>query len=115
MALEAVQAVTTLYVVTIKQIKNKHDTYKKDWKVWKELCSQSSQGWDNEKGVPVAAEDIIDIYFEANPDAAKFRNAPLPHLQDIQELFKGVIATGSYAITVDEALQQIHGEIPVDP
>ena len=42
MALEAVQAVTTLYVVTIKQIKNKHDTYKKDWKVWKELCSQSS-------------------------------------------------------------------------
>ena len=33
MALEAVQAVTTLYIVTIKQIKNKHNTYKKDWKI----------------------------------------------------------------------------------
>ena len=38
-ALEAVQAVTTLYVVTIKQIKNKYNTYKKDQKVQKELYS----------------------------------------------------------------------------
>jgi len=57
----------------------------------------------------------MDIYFEANPNAAKFRNAPPPYLQDMQELFEGVIATGSYVITVDEALQQMHGEIPVDP
>ena len=39
MVLEAVQAVTTLYMVTIKQIKNKYNTYKKDQKVQKELYS----------------------------------------------------------------------------
>ena len=79
-ALEAVQAVTTLYIVTIKQIKNKHNTYKKDQKVQKELYSQSGWGWDNKKDIPVAAEDVINIYFKANPNAAKFQNAPLPHL-----------------------------------
>ena len=57
----------------------------------------------------------MDIYFKANFNAIKFRNTPPPHLQDMQELFKGVIATGSYAIIVNEALQQIYSKIWVNP
>lgn len=46
----------------------------------------------------------MNIYFEANPNAARFRNAPLVYLEELEELFKGVIVTGNLAIIVDEAL-----------
>jgi len=65
--------------------------------------------------VSVASEDVMNTYFEANPDAARFRNAPLAYLEEFEELFEGVIATGNLAITVDEALDQIHNGIPIDP
>ena len=37
MALARVQEVTA-FPITVKHVKSKHDYYKKDWKVWKELC-----------------------------------------------------------------------------
>lgn len=72
--------------------------------MWKDLCSQSRWGWDDDKGVPIASEDVINTYFEANPDAAWFCDAPPAYLEELEELFKGVIATGNLAVTVDEAL-----------
>ena len=46
----------------------------------------------------------MDRYFKANPDAAKFRDAPPPFLEELDELFQGVVATGDHALIVDEAL-----------
>ena len=39
-ALDTAQA-KTWYLITIWQFKSKHDSHKKDWKAWKELCGQS--------------------------------------------------------------------------
>jgi hypothetical protein len=39
-ALDAAQA-KTRYPITIRQLKSKHNSHKKDWKAWKELCGQS--------------------------------------------------------------------------
>ena len=114
MALDGARSQTN-YPVSLKQIKSKHDVHKRDWKVWKDLCSQSRWGWDDDKGVPVASEDVMNTYFEANPDAARFRNAPPAYLEELEELFEGVIATGNLAVTVDEALDRIHNGIPIDP
>jgi len=91
--------------VTIKQIKSKHDNQKRDWKLWKELCGLSGWGWDEDKGVPVASEEVMEAYFEANPAAEKFRNTPPAFLNLLQELFDGILATGNHARSIDEAIE----------
>ena len=103
-ALNRTLAVTN-QAVKPKQVKSKHDSHKKDWKTWKELCALSGWGWDEDKGVPVASEEVMDTYFEANPEAAKCRNTPPAFLNILQELFEGVIATGSNARSIDEAIE----------
>jgi len=91
--------------ITLRQIKSKHDNHKRDWKVWVELCGLSSWGWDEAKGVPVASEEVIEAYFKAHPKAMKFRNIPPAFLNLLQELFKGVLATGSHAKSINEAIE----------
>jgi len=73
--------------------------------VWIELCGLSGWGWDEAKGVPVASEEVMETYFEAHPEAIKFRDTPPAFLNLLQELFKGVLATGSYARSIDEAIE----------
>ena len=46
----------------------------------------------------------MNIYFKANPNAARFYNAPLVYLEELEELFKGIIATGNLAVIVNKAL-----------
>jgi hypothetical protein len=48
--------------------------------------------------VPTASEEVIQAYFKAVPEAQKFRNAPPNFL--LEELFKGVLASGKHAISV---------------
>jgi len=73
--------------------------------MWKELCGLSGWGWDKDKGVPVASKEVIEAYFKANPAAEKFRDTPPAFLDLMQELFDGVLATGSYVKSIDEAIE----------
>ena len=91
--------------ITVKQIKSKHDNYKKDWKLWKELCGLFSWGQDEDKGVSIASKEVIEAYFEANPTAEKFCNTPPVFLNLLQELFDRILATGNYAKLIDEAIE----------
>ena len=104
LALDRTLAVT-LQPITMKQLKSKHDAQKEEWKTWKELCALSGWRWDEDKGVPVASQEVIETYFEANPDAAKFCNAPPAFLNLLQELFDGFLATGSNARSIDDAIE----------
>lgn len=47
----------------------------------------------------------MEAYFEANPAAKKFRDTPPAFLDLMQELFDGVLATGGYARSIDEAIE----------
>ena len=91
--------------ITLKQIKNKHDNYKKDQKVQRELYSLSSQEQDETKGVPVASKEVIEAYFKANPKAEKFRNIPPTFLNLLEELFKGILAVGDYTRLINKAIK----------
>ena len=91
--------------VTIKQIKSKHDNQKRDWKLWKELCSLSSWGWDEDKGVPIASKEVIGAYFKANSTAKKFCNTPPAFLNLLQELFNGILAIGNYIRLINKAIK----------
>jgi hypothetical protein len=55
------------------------------------------------------------LYFKANIDAAKFWNAPLMFLEELEELFKSIVVMGSHVITVNEALKWIYNEALIDP
>ena len=55
--------------------------------------------------MPVASKEVIDIYFNANPKAAKFCNTPPTFLNILQELFKGVLATGSNTRLINKAIK----------
>ena len=47
----------------------------------------------------------MEAYFEANPAAKKFRDTPPAFLDLMQELFDGVLATGGYARSINEAIK----------
>ena len=104
LALNRTLAVTN-QVVNLKHVKSKHDSHKKNQKTRKELYALSSQGWDEAKGVPVTSKEVIDIYFNANPKAVKFRNTPPTFLNILQELFEGVLATGSNIRSINKVIK----------
>ena len=91
--------------ITIKQIKSKYDNYKKDQKLQKELYDLSSQGWDKDKGVPIASKEVIEAYFKANPAAKKFYNTLPIFLNLLQELFNGILVTGNYIRLINKAIK----------
>ena len=94
-----------LQVVNLKQVKSKHDSYKKDQRTQKELYTLFSWGWDKAKGVPIASKDVIDIYFKANPKAIKFCNVLPAFLNILQELFKGVLVIGSNIRLINKVIK----------
>ena len=91
--------------ITLKQIKSKYNNHKRDWKVQMELYGLSGWGQNEAKGVPVASEEVIETYFKAHPKAMKFYNTPPAFLNLLQELFKGVLVTGSYARLINKAIK----------
>ena len=103
-ALNCTLAVTQ-QLVTLQQLKSKHDSHKKEWKVWKELCGLSGWGQDEAKGVPVADEEVIEDYFEANLDALKYYDVPPAFLDLLERLFDGVLAIGDNARLIDEVIE----------
>ena len=73
--------------------------------MWMELCGLSGWGWDEAKGVPIASEEVMEAYFKAHPEAMKFHDTPPAFLNLLQELFEGVLATGSHARSIDEVIE----------
>jgi len=73
--------------------------------VWKELCGLSGWGWDKVKGVPIADKEVMETYFEANPNALKYRDAPPAFLDLLKRLFNGVLVMGDYVRTIDKAIK----------
>ena len=55
--------------------------------------------------MPVASEEVIKTYFEANPFAKKICNIPPAFLNLLQELFNKVLATGSYAKSINKTIE----------
>jgi len=55
--------------------------------------------------VPITSKEVIKAYFKANPAAKKFYNMPPTFLDLMQELFDGVLATGSYTRLINKAIK----------
>ncbi|EMD86565.1 hypothetical protein COCC4DRAFT_143487 [Bipolaris maydis ATCC 48331] len=70
----------------IKTLYNQIGTFKKDWKHWDALLSQSSFTFDQ----------------TGHPFAAKFRYQLLRAADTLRQLFSGYPATGSFVVTPEE-------------
>lgn len=100
------QVVGRRFVVTEKQCRSKHDYLKADWKAWEALVNQSGFGVDS-SGCVTAPEHVLTAYVNAHPEARKFLKSPLQFEELHRQLFEGVMATGSGALTVDDMIYSV--------
>ncbi|KDP27802.1 hypothetical protein JCGZ_18882 [Jatropha curcas] len=85
-----------------KQLKNKWDGSKKEWKLWKALISEETEiGWDPKKQTLEASDSWWDEKIKAMPAAKKFQNAGIePELcAKYDVMFMDTGATGNCAST----------------
>ena len=64
-----------------------------------ELVSNSGFGWDHEKELPTAADDVWDQYIKAHPKASPYRHKRLQYYNDLKTIFAGKGATGQFGLS----------------
>ncbi|PPR85269.1 hypothetical protein GOBAR_AA35424 [Gossypium barbadense] len=82
------------------QLKNKWDTLKKEWRLWRELLKDSTGiGWCPSKRTVDATEEWWAKKIQENPDFKGFKKKGIePRLNDlIWQMFGGIVATGENA------------------
>ncbi|KAK8568170.1 hypothetical protein V6N12_006730 [Hibiscus sabdariffa] len=85
---------------TQKQLKNRWDLLKKEWKVWKKLKENHTDlGWNPTKGTIDASEEWWENRLKVVPEAQRFKLVGIdPELEDkLDQMFKGTVAMGDKA------------------
>ncbi len=82
---------------TVKSCKNKYQEQRRIWKEWLLHKEVSGWGWDEERGVPVAAPEVMDTYFTKYPVRAPFRYNPPEFVHDLAMLIGDRVARGKHA------------------
>ena len=59
-----------------KQLQLKWSEVKKLFTIFQQLTDNSGFGWDEEKRLPTAPDEVWDEYLTAHKDAKKFRKNP---------------------------------------
>ncbi|KAK8999268.1 hypothetical protein V6N11_070444 [Hibiscus sabdariffa] len=96
---------------TQKQLKNRWDILKKEWKLWKKLKEKDTGlGWNPIKGTVDASEEWWESRLKVVPEAHRFKLAGIDlELEDkLDQMFKGIVATG------DKAWAPSSGILPTD-
>lgn len=57
-------------------------------------------GWDTDRQLPTAPDEVWDRYLVAHKEAKEFRYKTLPNFAELDDIFTGNTATGNYAIAV---------------
>ncbi|XP_050133118.1 uncharacterized protein LOC126609170 [Malus sylvestris] len=85
-----------------KQLKNKWDALKNEWKLWKELVGkETGLGWNSSKGTVDASQEWWNnkIQICINKEYGKFRKKGIsPKMEDkLDRMFLNTVATGEHA------------------
>ncbi|KAH0611588.1 uncharacterized protein H6S33_010853 [Morchella sextelata] len=80
-----------------EQIKTRVTTLKRRLDVFQRLCENSGFGWDSEKKIPTAPNDVWDSYLKYHKEAKPFRFHTLPHYDMLYEIFSKSVATGEFS------------------
>ena len=94
------------YALDWKNCKSKwEDKFKALWRLWLEHAAvEKLSGWGvNEEGLPQADEEVMDEYFTAHPQFAKFRHSLPEYYAELGFIFgNSQLANGSAAFVVDD-------------
>ncbi|PPD81666.1 hypothetical protein GOBAR_DD21400 [Gossypium barbadense] len=83
-----------------RQLKNRWDALKKEWKAWKKLKGEyTGLGWNPIKRTVDASDDWWESRLQVVPEAKKFRTSgiDLEFEAKLDQMFMGIVATGDKA------------------
>ncbi|KAK8493535.1 hypothetical protein V6N11_050339 [Hibiscus sabdariffa] len=96
---------------TQRQLKNRWDLMKREWKIWKKLKeNDTGLGWKYTKRTIDASEEWWKSRLQVVPEAQRFRTAGIdPEVEEkLDQMFRGIVATG------DKAWAPSSGILPSD-
>jgi hypothetical protein len=79
------------------QMQSKFGDLKKLYKAYMCCRGNSGFGYDHEKNLPTAPDEVWKSWLLTNPDHKKFRTMEVENFDVMERLFDGKIATGTYA------------------
>ncbi|PPS01184.1 hypothetical protein GOBAR_AA19479 [Gossypium barbadense] len=85
-----------------RQLKNRWDALKKEWKAWKKLKGEDTGlGWNPIKRTVDTSDDWWESRLKVVPEAQKFRTSGIdPEFEGkLDQMFMGIVATGDKAWT----------------
>lgn len=85
---------------TYDQLKNNWQNLRKKYILVKDIRSQSGFGWDNEKMIATATDEVWDAYIASHPKAKLWRNQAFPHYDRLHSLLDGKTGTRDCSITL---------------
>ncbi|XP_050109368.1 L10-interacting MYB domain-containing protein-like isoform X2 [Malus sylvestris] len=106
-----------------KQLKNKWDALKIEWKLWKELIGkETGLGWNSSKGTVDASEEWWNNKIQINKEYGKLRKKGIsPEMEDkLDRMFSNTVATGEHAwapssgVLPPESRDESIGQIDLD-
>ncbi|KAK1323648.1 hypothetical protein QJS10_CPA02g00935 [Acorus calamus] len=92
-----------------KQFKNYWDTLRKQWTTWTRLISLTGIGVVAPGQTVQMDQERWDEHIKAYPDAKQFRYKPLPHADEMEQLFGGVTATGDHRFGSADTVHLVDG------
>ncbi|KAK5784591.1 hypothetical protein PVK06_039117 [Gossypium arboreum] len=104
-----------------RQLKNRWDALKKEWKAWKKLKGKDTGlGWNPIKRTVDAPDDWWESRLKVVPEAQKFRTSGIdPKFEGkLDQMFIGIVTTGdkAWAPSSDtlrsDFLEDVNNEIP---
>ncbi|KAH7672067.1 Myb/SANT-like domain-containing protein [Dioscorea alata] len=94
---------------TIVQVKALEQELKKIYKLLKGFTELSGFGWDNEKNMVEATEEVWAPLLERNKKARRWHQKPFPYFTSLREIYEGRYAEGRRSRDVD-----YYSNVPMD-
>ncbi|CAL5387822.1 unnamed protein product [Camellia sinensis] len=98
----------------IKQIKNKYNQLKKEWRAWSKFMDcwkgPTGIGFDQLTGLFNASSDWWAKVEKIDKECCKFITKTLEHPKLMESVFRGVVATSKYASTPGETRSELELE-----
>ncbi|PPD81387.1 hypothetical protein GOBAR_DD21683 [Gossypium barbadense] len=104
-----------------RQLKNRWDALKKEWKAWKKLKGEDTGlGWNPIKRTVDASDEWWESRLQVVPEAKKFRTSGIdPEFEGkLDQMFMGIVATGdqawapSFGTLPSDFFEDVNNEIP---
>lgn len=97
----------TYVTFTKGQIQEKEKELKREYRMLKEARKQSGAGWNEQRSMIEAEEDLWNNLITSNQKLRKFKNKSFPLFEELGQLYDGHIAEGTYNFNSTQPPQHV--------